>query len=137
MKETDYKEKLSLIAMLVELTWVDGEVTDEENDFVDRLADLYKIEAIDLLKIKSGEFKPELIIPEMEADRVPFFHSCVMAMGVDHRTNNDERNYCSTLGMKMGLREEVVKNVMHLFEKHFPNPVPLDELKKAYNIGRN
>jgi len=137
MKGEKYDEKLSLMAMLVELSWVDGEVTEEENGFIDHLADLYEIEPIDLLKIKSGEYKPELAIPKSEADRVPFFQSCVIAMGIDYRTNEDEKNYCTNLGMKMGLREEVVKSVMNLFEKYFPEPVPIDELMNAYIIGRN
>jgi hypothetical protein len=132
-----YNEKLSLIAMLVELNSTDGEASEEENDFINRLADLYKIEPVELLQIKSGKFKPELSIPKMESDRIPFFQTCVMAMGVDLKVNDEEKKYCSELGMKMGLREEVIGVVMDLFEKHFPNPVPITELMNAYNIGRN
>lgn len=123
--------------MLVELNSTDGEASEEENDFINRLADLYKIEPVELLQIKSGKFKPELSIPKMESDRIPFFQTCVMAMGVDLKVNDEEKKYCSELGMKMGLREEVIGVVMDLFEKHFPNPVPITELMNAYNIGRN
>lgn len=132
-----YQEKLSLLAMLVEMAWSDGEYTEEENDFINRLADLYEISDMDMLKIKSGELKPESIVPEREAERIPFFQSCVMAMGVDREVVNQERMFCRNIGLKMGLREQVIRNVMDLFEEHFPNPVPIDKLMMAYQSVKN
>ncbi len=135
--ENDYQQKLSLIALMVELVNTDSLMTEGESDFINRLGDMYGVEPLDMLKLKSGALKPDVIIPKSESERVPFFQTCVMTMGIDKSVTNEEREFCSELGLRMGLREEVINTVMMLFEKYFPKPVPIEELVKAYSIGRN
>ena len=137
LMDNDYQQKLSLLGLLVELVNTDGNMTEEESNFINRLGDMYGITPLDMLKLKSEELKPDMVFPETEADRVPFFQTCVMTMGIDKNVTEEEREFCSELGLKMGIRKEVITVVMNLFEKYFPQPVPIEELMMAYNIGRN
>jgi hypothetical protein len=133
----DYQERLSQLAMLIYVSQIDGEVDDEEQALVDTMAERLEIKEDDKHLLMTGELVVKLHVPSSEWERVENFHLCMMMSSISGEFDSQEALFCKRLGLKMGVRDEVMNKVITLFRQYHPDAVPVQELKRVYQIGHN
>jgi len=123
--------------MLVDVCKVNGLIDEREMLMIHTMSE--KLNLSDDLRdqVISGTIHVQIKAPEGEWERIPFFQMCVMTSGVNGDFDARESLFCKKLGLRLGLRDEVLDQVIRLFKEYFPETVPLEDLKKAYRLSHN
>ena len=135
--EEEERDALAILTMLVGVSTVDGKIDDRELNMISRMAKKMNLSDRVRDQVVSGKIYVEIEPPAGEWERIPFFQMCVMTSGVNGDFDEQEMLFCKRLGMKLGLQDEVLDNVIALFKQYFPDRVPIEELRKAYQLGHN
>ena len=80
--------------------------------------------------------KIEKVVLKSEAERILQFHRLVLLMNVDHEQRLEEIEQLHNIGLKFGLPQaaiEQVLTVMHLYPDKVVPPAVLINIFKAYN----
>lgn len=110
-----YKEKLSLIGDMIELSKVDGQLHDREYEFIKMVADELKVRDEDfdeLFKIPN-----ELLVFKSELKRIEHFYRLALLSHCDNHHHDREQEFLYQLGLKLGLNPFAVKRVLNEMEK--------------------
>ncbi len=132
-----YEEPIAVLTMLARVARVNGMIDEQEKNLIETMAEKMMVPAEVVEAILDGRISAEIKPPEEEWERIPYFQMCVMMTGVNGDFDEREALFCKRLGHDLGLRSVVLDSVIHLFKKHFPKAVPIEELRKAYQIGHN
>ena len=136
MKDEEH-EALAILTMLVEVSKVNGEIDEKEKAMINRMAEKMNLDASIRDEVMAGKIYVEISPPAGEWERIPFFQMCVMTSGVNGDFDKREALFCKRLGLRLGLREDTLDEVIHLFKQYFPEKVPIEALRKAYQLGHN
>ena len=129
--EMSYEQKLGVIAVLFELAQSDLNVTQSEDEFIERVAESFQVSILDTQRIRNQELEVPFKPPKAEWERIPIFMQCVMLMVIDRGFETEEENFCRELGFKLGLREEMVNILIDMWIESYPQPVPQKELMEV------
>ena len=129
--EMTYEQKLGVISVLFDLAQADLNVTQSEDEFIERVAESFQVSIIDTQRIRSSELDVPFDPPKAEWERIPIFMQCVMLMVIDRGFETKEENFCRELGFKLGLREEMVNILIEMWIASYPKPVPQKELMQV------
>jgi hypothetical protein len=133
----EYQEKLSHINDLIQLSRVDGYESSIESCYIETVAIRIGVEKEDLERLKNNEIVIPFSPPKFEYEIIPQFHRIVLLMGIDRLIYKEELNFCTDLGIKMGLNPNAVKEILDKMIYYPNNIIPADELesifKKYYN----
>jgi len=132
-----YEEPIAVLTMLARVARINGLIDEQEKRLIEGMAEKMSVPSDMVEGIIEGKIKAEISPPAEEWERIPYFQMCVMMTGVNGEFDEKEAIFCKRLGQDLGLRSLVLDRVMALFKEHFPEPVPIDELRKAYQIGHN
>ena len=129
-----YLEKLGILSQMIFFAKLDKEIKDSEYDFLLGVANQLEIdkETFDSLFHK----KIEKVVLKSEAERILQFHRLVLLMNVDHEQRLEEIEQLHNIGLKFGLPQaaiEQVLTVMHLYPDKVVPPAVLINIFKAYN----
>ena len=127
-------EKLGILSQMIFFAKLDKEIKDSEYDFLLGVANQLEIdkETFDSLFHK----KIEKVVLKSEAERILQFHRLVLLMNVDHEQRLEEIEQLHNIGLKFGLPQaaiEQVLTVMHLYPDKVVPPAVLINIFKAYN----
>jgi hypothetical protein len=128
---------LAIICMLVKVSTKDGVIGSQEEFFINAMSDRLGLTAEERADILSGRVDVKILPPKDEWERIPYFQMCVMASGVNGHFHEKEVLFCKKLGMELGVRDEVIHKIVELFQDYFPEEVPIEELRKVYQITHN
>jgi hypothetical protein len=135
--DREYKEKLSHLKDLIQLSRVDGYESTIESNFIDSVAERLGVDGNDLDHLKTGEIDVDFSPPKYEYQIIPQFHRIVLLMGIDRMIYKEEIQFCMDLGLKMGLNPSAVKEIVDKMIFYPNNIIPAEELesifKKYYN----
>jgi uncharacterized tellurite resistance protein B-like protein len=129
------QEKRSIISELIELSKVDGHVSDEEVKMIKTMGNMIGMsdaEILDCFK-NPAPFDPET----NAADRIIQFHRMVLLMNVDGEVHASELNHLRKIGVKMGLNPNAVSEVLTRMYDYPNNLIPSDELIRIYSKYMN
>jgi hypothetical protein len=132
-----YEEPIAVLTMLTRVAKINGVIDEPERRLIESMAEKMMVPQDMVDAIIEGRVTAEINPPDVEWERIPYFQMCVMMTGVNGEFDEREAVFCKRLGHKLGLRSLVLDRVMALFKEHFPEPVPIEELRKAYQIGHN
>ena len=132
-----YEEPIAVLTMLARVAKINGKIDEPERQLIQGMAKKMMVPQDMVDAILNGRVTAEISPPEEEWERIPYFQMCVMMTGVNGEFDEKEAIFCKRLGQDLGLRSIVLDRVIALFKEHFPEPVPIDELRKAYQIGHN
>lgn len=110
-----YREKLSLIGDMIELSKVDGTLHDREYEFIKMVAEELKVRDEDfdeLFKIPN-----ELLVFKSEFKRIEHFYRLALLSHCDNHHHEREHEFMYQLGLKLGLNPFAVKRVLHEMEQ--------------------
>ena len=129
------KEKLSMVSQLIELSKIDGHVSDQEIGFIQKVGNMIGLKNEEILELFKTpvEFDP----PEEHFDRIVQFQRLVLLMNVDQVIDNSEIQHLRFAGLKMGLNPDAVNEVLKRIHDFPNNAIPPDELIKIYRSHMN
>ncbi len=129
------KNNQSLISDLIVLALADDKITQSEYDFILRLANRMEMsqEEVEKLFVKPLPSKP--IFTELE--RLTHFHKLVLLMNVDRETHEKEIIVIKNFGLKMGIRAEVIDQVLARMNDYEDKVIPSSELIKIFQTFYN
>tara|TARA_R110000868_G_scaffold280326_3_gene540400 strand:+ start:16603 stop:17004 length:402 start_codon:yes stop_codon:yes gene_type:complete len=129
-----YLEKLGILSQMIFFAKVDKKIKDSEYDFLLGVANQLEIdkETFDSLFHK----KIEKVVLKSEAERILQFHRLVLLMNVDHEQRLEEIEQLHNIGLKFGLPQAAIEQVLTVMH-HYPDkvvpPTVLINIFKAYN----
>ena len=129
------KNNQSLISDLIVLALADDKITHSEYDFILRLANRMEMsqDEVEKLFVKPLPSKP--IFTELE--RLTHFHKLVLLMNVDRETHEKEVIVIKNFGLKMGIRAEVIDQVLARMNVYEDKVIPSSELIKIFQTFYN
>ncbi len=133
----DYQEKLSHLNDLINLSRIDGYESNIESNYIEMVAERIGVKPRDLERLKNKEISISFSPPKYEYQIIPQFHRIVLLMGIDRMIYKEELNFCTELGLRMGLNLHAVKEILEKMIYYPNNIIPAEELecifKKFYN----
>ncbi len=131
----EYQEKLSLIRELILLSKADQQFTQLEKDFIFSVAEKLGIFAVEVEKLYGEDipFTP----PENEFRRIFHFQSLLLMMGIDHRFSEAEKDFCREMGLRMGLNNWAVGQLIDNMIEKGGKALPPEEVIRIFKAGYN
>lgn len=121
------QQKIAHLKALLHLASLDDEVSKEESIYITNVAARLGIHPDELLDYDGRA--PELDLPDREYKLYAVFHRLAIVIMIDNTADEQERNYCFDLGIKMGLHPNAVGEVIrHVVEKGPMNAMPSEIL---------
>ncbi|MFN4197620.1 MAG: TerB family tellurite resistance protein [Flavobacterium sp.] len=109
-----YKEKLSLLGDLIQLSRVDGELHDRELHFIRLIADELKVREDDFQEL--FKLPNQIVIFRSEFQRIEHFYRMALLMHCDEVNHDKEEDFLMQVGVKMGLNPYAMKRVFKMMQ---------------------
>jgi hypothetical protein len=110
-----YKEKLSLIGDMIELSKVDGQLHELEYQFIKMVAEELNIRQSDFEELFT--IPNELLVFKSEFKRIEHFYRLALLSHCDNHHHDREQEFMYHLGLKLGLNPFSIKRVLAEMEK--------------------
>lgn len=130
-----YKEKLSLLGDLIQLSRVDGELHDRELHFIRLVAEELKVREDDFLELFN--LPNQIVVFRSEFQRIEHFYRMALLMHCDEVNHEKEEEFLMQVGVKMGLSPFAMKRVFKMMQastsKTLDAHVLLDVFREQHN----
>ena len=123
-----YQEKISLLQEMIAFALVDGELHDQEYDFLELVSQELNIDKAIFLKLFSERGQTKVIKDEF--NRICQFYRLALLMHSDGVLHEREQMKINELGINMGLNPYATKRVLQLM-KSSPNQMVSPEVLLA------
>ncbi|MGK0386100.1 MAG: putative tellurite resistance protein B-like protein, partial [Patiriisocius sp.] len=110
------KNKQALLSDLIVIAKADNKVTIEEYDFIMSIAARMEIDS-DTVKILFENPLPSKT-PRTEFERITHFYKMILMMHIDNEADESEIEVIRNFGLKMGIRQGVVDQMLHKMEQY-------------------
>lgn len=123
-------EKKSMLSALIELSKVDGKVTEMETGFIHQIGMQLGVAENELLDLFEHpvEFNP----PKQHFERIVQFQRMVLLMNVDLKVDEKELAHLKFMGMRLGLNPNAVNEVLTRMYDYPDNMIPPNDLIAIY-----
>ncbi len=129
------QDNLGLLSDLIAIAQADHHVSDEEYNFIMRLAERVGVDKETVHDLFHNPVASKPITSEL--GRITHFHKLVLMMNVDMKTKDAEVAALRNFGLKMGIRMEIIDQVMLRMDKYENKLIPADELVKIFQAYYN
>jgi len=129
------ENSLALVSDLIILARADDKVTLSEYDFIMRLAFRMDLNKKDVDQLFESPLPTKSSFSELE--KITHFQKLVLLMNVDRETHDKEIVAIKNFGLKMGIREGVINQVLMQMEKYEDKVIPSEELIKIFKTFYN
>ena len=127
-----YEEKISHLNDLIMLSRIDGRENLNEINFINSVADRLGISRTDLKEIRNKSNKVSFSPPEDMYQTMMQYHRLIVLMGIDRIISEEEKNFCTKLGLKMKLKEEAINEII---DKAIDTPrhiISVDDIEQVF-----
>ena len=127
-----YEEKISHLNDLIKLSRIDGRENLNEINFINSVADRLGISRIDLKTVRSKGEQVDFNPPEDMYQLMMQYHRLIVLMGIDRIISDEEKEFCTKLGLKMKLKKAAVNEII---EKAVDTPrhiISVDEIENVF-----
>ncbi len=135
--DPNYREKLSHLNDLIQLSKIDGKESHVESTFINSIADRLGIEREELDNIKSGVKTIKFSTPKHENDVIDQYHRLIILMGIDKMIYKEEVQFCFELGIRMGLNTNAIMEVLRKTIRKPAYIIQKDEMEKIFRKYSN
>lgn len=130
--DSQYKEKLSHLNDLVNLSRIDGNESMHEVNFINSVADRLGIDRSKVKELRKDS-KDIVFTPPTDMYQIMMqYHRLIVLMGIDRIITQEEKDFCLELGKKMNLKVEAINEVI---EKAIDNPrhiISVDDIEEVF-----
>ena len=130
-----YKEKLSLIGDMIELSKVDGQLHEREYEFIKMVADELKVRDEDFDEL--FKLPNELMIFKSEFKRIEHFYRLALLSHCDNHHHEREHEFMYQLGLKLGLNPFAIKRVLGAMDQSPNRMIDADLLLGIFKEQHN
>jgi hypothetical protein len=109
------QQKINHLKALYHLASIDKDISEVETIYIRNVAERFGIDASELEKFDGSE--PVLDLPNREYKVYTIFHRLAIIIMIDGHLDEQERNFCFNIGIKMGLHPNAVGEIVSLVEK--------------------
>ncbi|WP_420379073.1 TerB family tellurite resistance protein [Gilvibacter sp.] len=131
----DKEEKLGLLSDLIALAQADHHISEEEYQFIMTLAKRFDIDKETVHDLFHNPVESKPIVTEL--GRITHFHKLVLMMNIDLKTKDAEVAALRNFGLKMGIRMEIIDQVMLRMDKYENKLIPTEELVRIFQTYYN
>lgn len=129
------EEKLGLLSDLIALAQADHHISEEEYQFIMTLARRFEIDKETVHDLFHNPVDSKPIVTEL--GRITHFHKLVLMMNIDLKTKDAEVAALRNFGLKMGIRMEIIDQVMLRMDKYENKLIPTEELVRIFQAYYN
>lgn len=129
------EEKLGLLSDLIALAQADHHVSEEEYQFIMTLAKRFEIDRETVHDLFHNPVESKPIVSEL--GRITHFHKLVLMMNIDLKTKESEVAALRNFGLRMGIRMEIIDQVMLRMDKYENKLIPTEELVRIFQAYYN
>lgn len=129
------EEKLGLLSDLIALAQADHHISEEEYQFIMTLAKRFEIDKETVHDLFHNPVESKPIVSEL--GRITHFHKLVLMMNIDQKTKESEVAALRNFGLKMGIRMEIIDQVMLRMDKYENKLIPTEELVRIFQAYYN
>jgi hypothetical protein len=129
------EKNLALISDLIVLAKADDKLTESEYDFIKRLAGRMDLGAGEIDPLFKSPLPSKPLFTELE--RITHFYKLVLLMNVDRETHAKEVIAVRNFGLKMGIRQGVIDQILLRMEDYKDKIIPSEELIKIFQTYYN
>jgi aspartokinase len=126
------EEKLSHLNDLIKLSRVDGNESHMELNFINSVAARLRIEKSDVERIKNGELDITISVPDSKSKAIEQFHRLIILTGIDRLIFKEEVSFCMEVGVRMGLNEDAIEEVLKKTLRNPTHLIMLDEVEEIF-----
>jgi hypothetical protein len=126
------EEKLSHLNDLIKLSRVDGNESHLELNFINSVAARLRIEKSDVERIKNGELDITISVPDSKSKAIEQFHRLIILTGIDRLIFKEEVSFCMEVGVRMGLNEDAIEEVLKKTLRNPTHLIMLDEVEEIF-----
>jgi hypothetical protein len=130
----DIKNK-ALISDLIIMAHADGKVADSEYEFVLRLADRMGFSKTEVDTLFEYPQPSQPLFTELE--RTTHFYKLVLLMYVDNEIHEQEIITARNFGLKMGIRQGVIDQILNKVNEYEDHVIPVEDLMKIFKTYYN
>ncbi|EDM43174.1 hypothetical protein SCB49_11884 [unidentified eubacterium SCB49] len=129
------KTNEALLSDLIMLAKADNKITESEYDLIVKLASTMQIskDEVDLLFANPIPSK----VQGSELQRITHFYKLMLLMNVDHETHDKEVAMIRNFGVKMGIRPDVIDQMLIKMEQYEDKIIPSEEIMKIFTTYYN
>ena len=128
-------EKHSIIADMIALAKADNHIDERERDFIMAIAKRLGVYEAEVSTIFEQEYTPKAYATELE--RITQFHRLILLMNVDQKTQDVEITAIRNYGLRLGIRQEAVSQILGEMGDYEHSMIPSERLvqifKRFYN----
>ncbi|MEL6811077.1 MAG: TerB family tellurite resistance protein [Bacteroidota bacterium] len=125
----------ALISDLIILAKADEKVTQEEYDFINRLAVRMQVSEAEVQELLEHPLPSKPLFSELE--RITHFHKLVLLMNVDRETHEKEIVVLRNFGLKMGIRPGAIDQILVKMNQYEDKVIPAQELIQIFQSYYN
>ncbi|MEP2937131.1 MAG: TerB family tellurite resistance protein [Gilvibacter sp.] len=129
------EEKLGLLSDLIAIAKADHHISDEEYNFIMALANRFEIDRERVHDLFHNPIDSKPITTEI--GRITHFHKLILMMNVDMKTKDSEVIALRNFGLKLGIRMEVIDQVIQRMDKYENKLIPTEELVRIFQAYYN
>jgi hypothetical protein len=130
-----YKEKLSLLGDMIELSKVDGQLHERELEFIKLVAEELNVKESDFEELFS--LPNELLVFKSEFKRIEHFYRLALLTHCDNLHHEREHEFMYQLGLKLGLNSFAIKRVLGEMDKSVNRMIDPDLLLGIFKEQHN
>ena len=128
-------EKHRIIADMIALAKADDHIDERERDFIMAIAQRLGVSETEVSMIFEQEYTPKAYATELE--RITQFHRLILLMNVDQKTQDVEITAIRNYGLRLGIRQEAVSQILEEMGDYEHSMIPSQRLveifKRFYN----
>ncbi|MFC7358192.1 TerB family tellurite resistance protein [Jejudonia soesokkakensis] len=128
-------KKQALISDLIVMARADGKVADAEYEFVLRLADRMGFHKREVDALFENPQPSQPLFSELE--RITHFYKLILLMYVDNEIHEQEVITARNFGLKMGIRQGVLDQIINRVVNYEDGIIPSEELMKIFKTYYN
>ncbi len=127
-----YKEKISHLNDLVNLSRADGSEVPSEVNFINSVAERLEITPEDLQNIREKNKDVTFTPPNDVYKMMMQYHRLMLLMGIDRIIAEEETDFCIKIGIKMGLKLEAIQEVIEQVVENPRHILTVDEIESIF-----
>jgi hypothetical protein len=127
-----YEEKVSHLNDLIKLSRIDGRENLNEINFINSVADRLGISRKDLKQIREKSSKVNFSPPDDMYQLMMQYHRLIVLMGIDRIISQEEKDFCTRLGLKMKLKKAAINEII---DKAIDTPrhiISVDDIEQVF-----
>lgn len=129
------KNPHALISDLINMAKADGKLSDAEYDFIQTLATRMQVSSKELDSLFKNPQPFQQLNSELE--RITHFYRLVLVMNLDQTAHANEVATLRSFGLKMGIRHDVVDQILVTMEKYEDRIIPAEKLLEIFKTYYN